>query len=69
MRRTFGYFKSIIYRSGCFLLVKKCPIYYRKSTHIENCYIKIIIKKVPTLLLKSSPFLSCTKWGDKIPNA
>ena len=33
----------------CFLQVKKCPIYYRKSTHFEKNNIKIIIKKGTTL--------------------
>lgn len=47
----------------CFLQVKKCPIYYRKSIHFESCDIKIIIQKGTTLLSKSSPFLSCTKSG------
>ena len=34
---------------GCFLQVKKCPIYYRKSTHFEKTDIKIINEKGTTL--------------------
>jgi hypothetical protein len=45
----------------CFLQVKKCPLYYRKSAHFEKTDIKIIIKKGTTLLSKSSPFLSSTQ--------
>jgi transposase len=46
---------------SCFLQVKKCPLYYRKSAHFEKTDIKIIIKKGTTLLSKSSPFLSSTQ--------
>jgi hypothetical protein len=34
--------KKGTYKPGCFLQVKKCPIYYRKSAHFEKRKIKSI---------------------------